>query len=83
MLLKLSNWGNSLGLRIPKDMREQLGFSDGMEVQVYEKDNKLIIESLTAKDYSSRIDLKEMMKDYDESTRHEIIDDDPVGKEVW
>lgn len=83
MLLKLSSWGNSLGLRIPKEFREGLGLSDGSEVRIYEEKNKLVIEPLTPQDYSNRINLKEMMKDYDESARHEIIDDDPVGREVW
>jgi len=42
--IKISKWGNSLALRIPKSISDELNLEDGMELQVYSEQGKIIIE---------------------------------------
>lgn len=44
MVTKVSKWGNSLGLRLPKQLIDQLHLEHGSEVVVAEQDGKIIIE---------------------------------------
>lgn len=44
MTTHISQWGNSLGIRLPKFLGEKLNLKKGMEVSLYEEDGKIIIE---------------------------------------
>lgn len=44
MLVKIKKWGNSQGLRIPKSIIEDLGITEGEELEIFKKENKIIIE---------------------------------------
>lgn len=43
MQVHLSRWGNSLGLRIPKDLAQRLGLADGARVDVEADGNRIVI----------------------------------------
>jgi Growth regulator len=43
MQVQIARWGNSLGLRIPKDMAGKLGLSEGSRVEVAAEDDRLVI----------------------------------------
>lgn len=44
MTAKISKWGNSQGLRVPKDVMEQLHLNIGDDVELKIENNKVIIE---------------------------------------
>jgi antitoxin MazE len=75
-------WGNSLALRIPRQMTEQLALSDGSDVDVAVEDGELRIrvakKRLTLDDL---IAAEPPLEDADES--REVGWGKPVGKEVW
>ncbi|RLI98344.1 MAG: hypothetical protein DRO99_00945 [Candidatus Aenigmatarchaeota archaeon] len=47
--VKVSKWGRSLGIRIPKEIASKHGLGDGMEVRVLPEDNgfRIIAEKPT------------------------------------
>jgi antitoxin MazE len=44
MQVVLARWGNSLGLRIPKDIVSRTGLSEGARVEVAAEGNRIIIQ---------------------------------------
>lgn len=40
---QISRWGNSLGIRIPKDIANRVGLSDGAQVEIEERDGEVVI----------------------------------------
>jgi antitoxin MazE len=71
----ISKWGNSLALRIPQAIAEQLGVKENSSVYLTVKDNILCIE----RDYS----LEELAAMITDENRQDLVDFGPdVGKEV-
>jgi antitoxin MazE len=71
----ISKWGNSLALRIPQAIAEQLGVKENSSVYLTVKNDCLYIE----KDYS----LEELAAMITDENRHELQDFGPdVGEEV-
>jgi antitoxin MazE len=44
MTVKIQKWGNSLGIRIPKNVLDELGWKDNEELDIRVSNGKLIIE---------------------------------------
>jgi len=42
---KVSRWGNSLGVRIPKHLAQDLQLQEGDEIEISQEDNKLILKN--------------------------------------
>lgn len=40
--MKVSKWGNSLAVRIPKDVAEALGLNDGDDVEIFPVESALV-----------------------------------------
>jgi antitoxin MazE len=45
MQVQLTRWGNSLGLRIPKDIAAQFGLSEGRRVDVVAEGDRIVIHA--------------------------------------
>ena len=84
-------WGNSLALRIPKEIRENLHLIDGSKVSISfnEKSKELIIkkakpEKLDFAEIFNDVDLKSLTKKITKKNKHngEFLDE-VVGKEIW
>ena len=43
-MTNLAQWGNSVGVRLPKDILKHLKMDKGTEIQIYEDHGKIIIE---------------------------------------
>ncbi|PID47464.1 MAG: transcriptional regulator/antitoxin MazE [Proteobacteria bacterium] len=81
MLATISSWGNSLALRVPKDILNELDLSVGDRVKMSVVDKKIILEpqKLQRKKYNIKELVKKVPKDY---KPHEEISD-KMGLEVW
>jgi len=85
MQTNISNWGNSLGLRIPKAIAEIMGISSGSKVEVKLHNGKLIISSISKnlETMAKEIDLDSMVAQITPENKHSISEDIPMGKEMW
>jgi len=78
---KIAQWGNSLGLRIPKALAEQAGLAAGDAVEIDATPEGL---TLRKRKPDSRYCLKELVSGITPENRHDEIDwGPPVGREIW
>lgn len=76
---KITKWGNSLGIRIPQGIIQELGWQEGGKIAISTEENRLII-SLKKPKY----DLDDLLKDAKPEQQHEEIDwGEAVGEENW
>ncbi len=76
----IQKWGNSLGVRIPRDIAEDIGFSEGKQVVVEKTGDTITVRAVKVPKYS----IKELVKGITAKNRHKEIDwGPPVGKEIW
>ena len=74
----IQKWGNSLGLRLPKNLTGELHLVDGSSVELLVEDGKII---LLPKKKSS---LRDKLKLISENNIHgEISSGNAVGNEQW
>ena len=43
MRAQISRWGNSLGVRIPKDVAGQAGLAEGAQVEISMEDERIVL----------------------------------------
>lgn len=79
MRTRISKWGNSLAVRLPKPFIEELGLVEGAEVDITLRSGQLI---LTAAGREYR--LEELVGGITPENQHEQVDwGMPRGREVW
>ena len=77
MRTKLTKWGNSLAVRIPKLFAVQLGVDKGNDVEVNMKDNVIVISSPGPS-------LETMLSQIKPENIHKETDTgDVTGSEIW
>ena len=81
MTATLSNWGNSQGLRFPKDILKELNLSVGDKLKIFVENQRIIIEPIKNERVKYSIDdlVKKMPKDY--KSYEEF--DEKFGNEQW
>ena len=80
MSITLHRWGNSVGLRLPKSLLEQLGLGEGSQVDLKVDGNRLVIEPVRHR----RLTMAELLEGFSPDDRPEEVDwGPPVGREVW
>ncbi len=86
MQLTVKKWGNSLGVRIPKNIAETGKLKVDQVVQIEAIEGKIVITPITqVKEYSlddllSRCSSESLVLDEED---REWLNDKPVGKEIW
>lgn len=82
MLSKVIKWGNSQGIRIPKNLLENSQIKVGEEVDITAEDGKIILESTNKirGRYSIKDLVNRMPKEYEPK---EVNWGNPLGKEDW
>ena len=80
MQTKVQKWGNSLGVRIPRGLAEEVGLGAGTEVSLTAKDGELVLRpSLPA-----RLQLPDLLAGITPENIHAAIDaGDAVGAEAF
>jgi antitoxin MazE len=78
MTIKVQQWGNSLGVRIPRKIANSLHLVSGTEVEVTVNENAIVIKN----NYS---ELDRLLQDISQSNIHkeEFVEEDRQGNEVW
>lgn len=78
MKTKIQKWGNSLAVRIPKPVAEEIGFTSESDVEMSLQHGSLVLTP-TRRSYS----LKDLVKGITPANRHEEIDlGPPMGREL-
>ncbi len=79
MIAKTAQWGNSIGVRIPRALARRAGIGVDSAVEINEADEGIMIKPVGKREYS----LKELVKGITLQNRHHEIDfGRPVGKEL-
>ena len=79
MRLRISKWGNSLAIRIPKAFLTEATLAEGVEVEMTVQDGKLIIAPV-----SNNYALEDLVNGITAENRHTETDwGAPTGLEVW
>jgi antitoxin MazE len=77
MRASLSKWGNSLAVRVPKNVAELAGFKEGAALEMTLEDGAIVLRK-------KRYDIRELVKDMEGKEPHPMIfDDPPRGSEIW
>jgi antitoxin MazE len=80
METRIQKWGNSLGLRVPKDIADRHALKEGSRVRVRETKKGVMIEVVKKPTYH----LEEMLKAVKKTNVHEEVTwGTPAGKELW
>ena len=80
MQTKVQKWGNSLGVRIPRGLAEEVGLGAGTEVSLTAKDGELVLRPAVP----SRLRLEDLLASVTPENIHACIDTgDAVGAEAF
>lgn len=74
-------WGNSLGIRIPKEAADRIGISQGSEIELYVAENEKTI-TLKPKKSQKKYTLEELLSQITPENRHKEIEFGTEGREL-
>jgi antitoxin MazE len=80
MLAKAQKWGNSLAVRIPKNMADECGIEADSPVDIVRENNVIIIRPVQKKKFSLDCLLASVTED---NIHSEVPTGMPVGREIW
>lgn len=78
MSAKIQKWGNSLGVRIPKNIIDTIELEENSEVEIETKDGAIIIFPKKKKQ-----SLSSLLSQITKSNLHKVDEDEIEGAEVW
>jgi antitoxin MazE len=80
MQTRVQKWGNSLGLRIPRGLADEVGLGVGTEVSLIAKDGELVLRP----SLPSRLRLADLLAGITPENIHASVDTgDAVGSEAF
>ncbi len=79
ILTKVQKWGNSLAIRIPSALAEQLMVKQGSEVNLLLDGDRLVIKPRRSEPSLSAL----LAQVTDENIHSEVATGEPTGREVW
>ena len=81
MTVTISQWGNSQGLRFPKDIMKELSLSIGDKVNILIENHKIVIEPI--KEKRERYDINDLVKKIPDNYQTHEEFDTILGQEEW
>ena len=79
--ISISKWGNSQGLRIPKNIIDALHINIGDKVKMFIENNRAVIEPVKKKKtYNIDELISDIPLDYKKDNEQLV---EPIGKEIW
>lgn len=80
VVTRLQKWGNSLAVRIPRNLVNALSLESNAELEIREEDGKIILTPVS----SRKFDLQELLAGITPQNLHGEIDmGTETGNEVW
>lgn len=81
MTTKVKQWGNSLAIRVPKEIARQAFLMEGSQVVLSVKNRNIVIVKTAQKKET----LRDMVARITPENMHDFtfLNDDPVGAEIW
>jgi antitoxin MazE len=80
MIAKVDKWGNSLAIRIPPDLADDIHLAEGTEIDLRVIDGNIVIQPRIQKRYT----LDELIAGITPENLHGEIDSGiAMGQEVW
>ena len=80
MQTRVQKWGNSLGVRIPRGLAEEIGLGAGAEVSLAAKDGALVVKPTLA----HRLHLDDLLAAVTvDNLRSPVDAGEPVGLEIF
>jgi len=80
METRVQKWGNSLALRIPKPLADEAGLRENSPVELWLRDNMLVIAPVV----KPAFDLTQLLAQVTADNLHREVDTGPaVGSEAW
>ncbi|HEY3778949.1 MAG TPA: AbrB/MazE/SpoVT family DNA-binding domain-containing protein [Rhizomicrobium sp.] len=76
--VQIAKWGNSLGLRVPRDVAARVGLTEGARVDIETSDDGRIIVTRSRR----RFTLEELIAQMTPEREHRLENDGPVGGEM-
>jgi antitoxin MazE len=76
--VQIAKWGNSLGLRVPRDVAARVGLTEGARVDVEASEDGRIIITRSRR----RFTLEELLAGMTPEREHTLEDDAPRGEEI-
>ena len=76
----LKKWGNSYGIRIPRDILQQTGIQPDTRIEIHEEQGSILLTPLTGPKWRLN-DLLDRVTP--ENIHHEVDTWQPVGNEAW
>jgi antitoxin MazE len=84
MRIEFLKWGNSLALRVPKALAQEIGAVVGKAANMEVRDGKLVVEIAKPKRRRRRYNLEQLVAGISPENRHRELEwGPPVGNEVW
>lgn len=75
--VQIAKWGNSLGLRVPRDIAARVGLTEGTRVDVEARGDRLVVTKS-----NRRFTLDELLAQMTPEREHRALDDAPRGAEI-
>lgn len=80
MKTKVARWGNSLALRLPKQLTKSYQLSEGSDVEIVEEAQGMLVKPLSRRQFQ----LEDLLKGVSKNNLHTGIESEgPQGKEIW
>ena len=74
----IAKWGNSLGLRVPRDIAARIGLTEGARVDIEASEDGRIIVTRSRR----RFTLDELLAGMTPDREHRFENDAPAGEEI-
>jgi antitoxin MazE len=81
MTATISSWGNSQGLRLPKDIMKELQLSIGDKMKILIENQKIVLEPI--KQSRQKYDIHDLIKQLPSDYKAYEEFDDKIGLEEW
>jgi len=80
MKARIQKWGNSLALRIPKALAEEVHVRQNTQVEISLVDGKIVVEPIKTPEWT----LEDLLEGITEENLHLEVESGPsVGNEIW
>jgi antitoxin MazE len=76
--IQIAKWGNSLGLRVPRDIAVRVGLTVGSRVDIEAAEDGRIVITRSRRRFS----LDELLAGMTPEREHRLDDDGPLGEEI-